>query len=264
MREITDKDIEFLKELQEEMNTQDTDCQAEPRYWTIAGSERKYVGEDYGDESCVVSEDSEVAGNLDEFVEYIKSYCEDELNEHGITIEVDEDHTNERRKAYMLVQRTVADLPEEVEFSRTDEMETEDDVLDFLSDTYEFCIRSSNIEMTDDKVHVSKIEWDLDEDVVEDYIIEISEMIEKLVEYSIIEENDYQEVFYTNEHHVYPNTMFITKKDAKEHLEDNYYHYSKDAHTYAMTAWRSPSMTKLYDILHNVDWSKVEVKKNDD
>lgn len=256
MRKINMQDIEFLKNLQKEMNTQDTDCQAKPRYWTIAGSERRYVGEDYGDESCIVSEDSEVADNLDEFVEYIKSTHEDELNEQGITIEIDEYHTNERRKAYMLVQRTVAELPEEVEFSRTDEMETEDDVLDFLSDTYEFCIRSSNIEMTDDKVHVTKIEWDLDEDV-EDYIVEMSEMIEKLVEYKVIDEDDYREVFYTNEHHVYPNTMFITKKDAKEHLENNYYHYSKDAHTYAMTAWRSPQVEKLYEILENVDWSSI-------
>lgn len=39
---------------------------------------------------------------------------------------------------------------------------------------------------------------------------------------------------------VYPNTMFLTEKDAREHLEKNYYHYSDDAHTYCMCAWRSP------------------------
>lgn len=32
---ITDEEIQFLKKLQHEMNTQDTVCQANPRYWVI-------------------------------------------------------------------------------------------------------------------------------------------------------------------------------------------------------------------------------------
>ena len=30
---------------------------------------------------------------------------------------------------------------------------------------------------------------------------------------------------------VYPNTMFLTEKEAREHLERNHYHYSEDADT---------------------------------
>ena len=30
---------------------------------------------------------------------------------------------------------------------------------------------------------------------------------------------------------VYPNTMFLTEKEAREHLERNHYNYSEDAHT---------------------------------
>jgi hypothetical protein len=41
--------------------------------------------------------------------------------------------------------------------------------------------------------------------------------------------------------------MFLTQKAAEEHLRANYYHYSKDATTYAMTAWRSKEADMLYE-----------------
>lgn len=53
---------------------------------------------------------------------------------------------------------------------------------------------------------------------------------------------------------VYPNTMFLTEKDAREHLEENYYHYSDDAHTYCMHAWRSPVVERLWKILRETKW----------
>ncbi|MBS4933725.1 MAG: hypothetical protein KH020_20975 [Clostridiales bacterium] len=59
---------------------------------------------------------------------------------------------------------------------------------------------------------------------------------------------------YEEKSKVYENTMFLTQKDAEEHLRANHYHYSKDAHTYAMTAWRDPRMEKLVDILQSVKW----------
>lgn len=53
---------------------------------------------------------------------------------------------------------------------------------------------------------------------------------------------------------IYPNTMFLTEKDAREHLQSNYHHYSEDAHTYCMGAWRSPVVEKLWKILREVRW----------
>lgn len=50
------------------------------------------------------------------------------------------------------------------------------------------------------------------------------------------------------------DTLFITKSDAEAHLIANHYHYDKDAHTFAMTAWRSPELSQLYKILHEVDF----------
>ena len=59
---------------------------------------------------------------------------------------------------------------------------------------------------------------------------------------------------------IYEYTMFLTQKDAEEHLRSNYYHYSDDAHTYAMTAWRSPRVEKLINILSTVNF-KTEGEK---
>ncbi len=56
---------------------------------------------------------------------------------------------------------------------------------------------------------------------------------------------------------VYPNTMFLTEKEAREHLERNYYHYSKDAHTYCMSAWRSPEVERLWKVLREVKWDEL-------
>lgn len=53
---------------------------------------------------------------------------------------------------------------------------------------------------------------------------------------------------------MYPNTMFLTEKEAREHLERNHYHYSEDAHTYCMVAWRSPEVEKLWKILRETKW----------
>lgn len=53
---------------------------------------------------------------------------------------------------------------------------------------------------------------------------------------------------------IYPNTMFLTEKDARQHLEANYYHYSDDAHTYCMSAWRSSVVERLWKILRETAW----------
>lgn len=50
-------------------------------------------------------------------------------------------------------------------------------------------------------------------------------------------------------HTIVPDTMFLTKEDAKKHIELNSHHYNNTAHTYAMTAWRSPTVDRLIKIL---------------
>lgn len=74
-------------------------------------------------------------------------------------------------------------------------------------------------------------------------------------------------VYEKKESFIVPDTMFITKAEAKKHIEMNHYHYTKDvaiytdeAHTYAMTAWRAPKVERLLNILMSFDWDSVQVK----
>lgn len=89
---------------------------------------------------------------------------------------------------------------------------------------------------------------------------EDDEMIEELEDLQEINgwlENqgyDYQIISYKIVPKIYENTMFLTQIDAENHLRANHYHYSEDAHTYAMTAWRDPRMDKLIEILQEVEW----------
>ncbi len=43
--------------------------------------------------------------------------------------------------------------------------------------------------------------------------------------------------------------LFLTRREAEEHLRRNRHHYSPWAHTYAMTAWRSPQYEELVGCL---------------
>lgn len=71
----------------------------------------------------------------------------------------------------------------------------------------------------------------------------------------------FDEVPVKEESFIVPNTMFLTKEEAKRHLEKNHYHYTSKAHTYAMTAWRAPKVERLLNILMAFDWDSVQVKE---
>lgn len=71
----------------------------------------------------------------------------------------------------------------------------------------------------------------------------------------------YSECYVKEEGYNVPNTVFLTKKEAKEHLWKNKHHYTEKAHTYAMTAWRSGEVSKVLDMLMNTDWDKVKAEE---
>lgn len=52
--------------------------------------------------------------------------------------------------------------------------------------------------------------------------------------------------------------MFLTRQSAEDYLKENSHHHSENAHTYAMTAIRNPVVNKLWKILREVDFSKIE------
>ncbi|MDG0053055.1 hypothetical protein MMB75_05130 [Paenibacillus sp. P2(2022)] len=65
------------------------------------------------------------------------------------------------------------------------------------------------------------------------------------------------------EHFIRENTMFLTKAEAKQHIEMNHYHYTDEAHTYAMTAWRAPKVERLVKILNEFDFQALLQDKGD-
>lgn len=74
-KQISAEDLEFLKKLQKEMNTQDTACQADPRYWVICGTVKEYgVSEECSDGFDILCQKSGeiVATTLRELLEEIQ------------------------------------------------------------------------------------------------------------------------------------------------------------------------------------------------
>lgn len=139
----------------------------------------------------------------------------------------------------------------------------------------EYDLQEEGIEITQEEYgrryayHIRKIDPNYnpdDEDADEDYkymeehlnLTDIEEIIDALVECEVIGDGSYSVGYYNYEQHIYPDTMFLTNRSCKEHIRRNYYHYSDDAHSYAMTAWRSPEVEMLWNILDKIDWKKIK------
>ena len=71
--QISDSDYEFLKKLKEELNTQDTDGTANPRFWSIMETREEYTHKDWGNDIKIYV-DGESVYNLEEFVEEIENH----------------------------------------------------------------------------------------------------------------------------------------------------------------------------------------------
>lgn len=103
-----------------------------------------------------------------------------------------------------------------------------------------------------------------DEDVPEDLqeAIDSGDFDElwELVHEEYNEDGYYSETFVKEEEFIVPNTLFLTKEEAKRHLIWNKHNLSSKAHTYAMTALRAPKVERLIKILNEFDFDSLEVK----
>ena len=184
------KEIKFLKELQEELRTQETDYQAAPRFWTIKDYRMVPGNEAY--DSCTTSYfhndgDHTEFDSVEDLKEFLTDYYLDDVHEY---LDVDE----------------INDLKEMLNAEDAN-----------FEELWEFVLENMN------------------------------------------QDGYYNECPMTEESFVRNDTMFLTKAEAKRHLQLNHYHYSKKAHTYAMTAWRAPKVERLLEILETFDWDKVQV-----
>lgn len=181
-KKALNEDIEFLKELQKELKTQEIDCQASPRFWVIMDYRSVPANKDYDSgeyEHFHNDGDQTIFRNYGELKDFIEEYFEDE-------VEIDED------------------------------------LKELLTDQNE-------------SFH------------------ELWEYIEN----NLNGEGYFDKCFVKEESFIVPDTMFISKEDAKRHLELNNYHYTAKAHTYAMTAWRSPKVERLFSILETMNWDML-------
>ncbi len=198
---LTVEEIQFLLNLQNEMNTQDHLGQADPRFWVIKGTEKEYgIETGYEDGSDLVDSENSTthATDMESVAEYIKDNLLDEING----------------------------------------LDGVDRKIELIEGIFHPCIR---------------ISWK--EDDFEDYV-EFNNM-EEVAEWLNEQGYEYRVANYKNVSRIYPNTMFLTQKAAEDHLRANYYHYSEDAHTYAMTSWRNLETESLWKILQEVDWESL-------
>lgn len=110
-------------------------------------------------------------------------------------------------------------------------------------------------------------EYEVEEDEVDEYkeLLEDDETsIEALWEFvtnNLNEGEHFNEVPVKKESFIVPDTMFLTKKEAKAHIKSNHYHYTSKVHTYAMTAWRAKEVEKVWEILKSFDWDSIQLKE---
>lgn len=170
----------FLKDLRKELNTQETDCQASPRFWVIM---------DYRDE--VTAE-----GHHDNVMLYDSNAC----------------HTYESLNDYF----------EDIEERLSDgDIDIDSDQIQNLEEAMKEVANDSTISIYD----------------IQDII-------------SMVGDDDCVHVVYTEKRsYIVPNTFFLTKKEAKDYLRIYGYNHTDKAHTYAMTAIRSPHYSKLLSII---------------
>lgn len=72
MIKTTKEDIAFLKDLQHELNTQETDCQADPRFWVINETKRTWGFENgYADDVVACNCNGDSWETPEEFLNYL-------------------------------------------------------------------------------------------------------------------------------------------------------------------------------------------------
>ena len=175
--------VAFLKELQAELQTQEIDSQASPRFWTVGDYQWVPTDPAYCDDYHIHVPEEEFDGSVERFVSRMDADTLSELSDKA-------------REIFAEIKESGSKLDE-------------DDVL----------------------------EW------VKAYLDEDAELIAV-----------------REEHIVRSNTFFLTKKEAQAHIDGNRHHYTSKVHTYAMSALRAPTVSRLWGLLESFDWNQLEKK----
>ncbi|WP_373125092.1 hypothetical protein [Blautia producta] len=223
---INKEDIRFLKSLQHEMNAQDTVYPTDARFWAIAGSKKTYgVRSGYEDGFELYDQDSSetVADGFEDSIKYI-------VNEVFFPV------TNKKA------------------------LEKDDEYLYFRKEAFEEDDEYFRLEMVITMVTLEKfaMSGELLDTVYFDNIYEFIDWVNKEAETSLTVCN-----YACDEDAIYPDTFFITHKQAKWHLERQKQNYCADAHTYEMAALLSPEVEQLWKFLQEADFDAMESAVSD-
>ncbi len=202
-RDLTSEDVAFLKDLQHEMNTQNTVGQASPRFWVVRDIVREYgCTEDYSHGSELYCCNGEKIEKFDDFVRNLKDVLEKSGGNYEVTFS-DED---------------------------------------------------------DKGVIIMKIEDIAGDEVLRYMEFSLSDLVKELVSDEVISDDTFERINYKDVPRICESTLFLTLKECKEYIDKYYYNYTENVHSYAMTAYRSSQIERLYDVLENVDFEKLVVK----
>ncbi len=169
-------ELDFLKNLQNTLQNQETDSQAAPRFWVIRDYRYEPTAVDYADRTVIFMPSHDDAYPIEDIYDICAS----------------------------------------------EEIFTQDELIEIQSE-----VKNNEIELLKDRIKVH-----IDEDA-------------RLVDQA---RKDF----------IVPDTLFLTKKEAQDHLKYKGYRYSKNAHTYAMTALDSPNVEKLWSLLETNNWDVPE------
>lgn len=119
----------------------------------------------------------------------------------------------------------------------------------------------------EDVEDVKDILWDAMDDLMLTYDLEECKTIKdviRLMEYNDIDGDREGYLWLTYVQHYWKiieeTGAFLTYEDCQRHLDENRYNYSKDAHPYALTAWRNPTFERLWRIITETDWEKEDMR----
>lgn len=189
---LTADEVSFFKELQDELNTQETFCQADPRFWVVEQECWYPCPKGYEDRIVVYDHDACSTMTLEEGVREAFARIEAELGNKGAT---------EWLSSWGIM----------------------------LGDSFD--------------------SWPMNGYAVD------------AIEDCICEHNAPWDVVYEQRHSEHADdTMFLTYRECCEHIKRNDYNY-RNPRPYAMTAWRSPQVARLIEILRTADFDDMGEKK---
>jgi len=113
-------------------------------------------------------------------------------------------------------------------------------------------IESVEERIENDEFHEDNLEEILDcIDLIRSGVWNVESEIEDLFEL-VGDKEDIVITFTKRESYIVPNRLFLTKKEAKNYLKLYGYNHTDKAHTYAMTAVRSPNYQRLIELIENI------------